>query len=167
MTFTHAAAPYAVTIQPDGWFELADWTPTASAAADALNCRLACPVAVSAQLTMWVDEVVRVAERFRSGSGGLRVTFTWPAGLRGAASVGSVGVERHGVAYVGPGGGVRVRAAWLRRSRPGGLVSGARERGRAGDGVALRRRNPLHGVEAAAYGRQDGGRPLQLSDERS
>ncbi|THA44653.1 DUF3846 domain-containing protein [Streptomyces sp. A1136] len=56
MTFTHAAAPYAVTIRPDGWFELADWTPTATAAADALNCRLARPVAVSAQLTMWVDE---------------------------------------------------------------------------------------------------------------
>ncbi|MFJ6722494.1 DUF3846 domain-containing protein [Streptomyces sp. NPDC091259] len=55
MTFTHAAAPYAVTIRPDGWFELADWSPTAMAA-DVLNCRLARPVVVSSQLTMWVDE---------------------------------------------------------------------------------------------------------------
>ncbi|MEU9039366.1 hypothetical protein AB0D45_31280 [Streptomyces sp. NPDC048352] len=27
---------------------------------------------------------VRVVDRFRSGSGGLRVTLAWPAGLRGA-----------------------------------------------------------------------------------
>ncbi|WP_329202681.1 MULTISPECIES: hypothetical protein [unclassified Streptomyces] len=46
---------------------------------------------------------VRVIDRFRSGAGGLRLTLAWPAGLRGAASVGSVGVERHAVAYAGPG----------------------------------------------------------------
>ncbi|WP_327364692.1 hypothetical protein [Streptomyces sp. NBC_01296] len=46
---------------------------------------------------------VRVIDRFRSGSGGLRLTLAWPAGLRGAASAGSIGLERHAVAYAGPG----------------------------------------------------------------
>ncbi|MEV6689498.1 DUF3846 domain-containing protein [Streptomyces sp. NPDC051130] len=55
MTSTQATAPYAVMVQPDGWFELADWTPT-TAVADALNCQLARPVVVSGELTMWVDE---------------------------------------------------------------------------------------------------------------
>ncbi|WP_328623188.1 hypothetical protein [Streptomyces sp. NBC_00354] len=62
---------------------------------------------------------VRVIERFRSGSGGLRVTLAWPAGLRGAAAEGPAGgVVRHGVAYCRPGGGMRVQAARLRRSCP-------------------------------------------------
>ncbi|WP_405812961.1 MULTISPECIES: hypothetical protein [unclassified Streptomyces] len=43
---------------------------------------------------------VRVIERFRSGSGGLRLTLAWPAGLRGTAASGPAGgVVRHGVAY--------------------------------------------------------------------
>ncbi|MFJ3728837.1 hypothetical protein ACIPYQ_40615 [Streptomyces sp. NPDC090045] len=47
---------------------------------------------------------VRVIERFRSGSGGLRVTLAWPAGLRGTAAPGPAGgVVRHGIAYAGPG----------------------------------------------------------------
>ncbi|MCX4545769.1 hypothetical protein [Streptomyces sp. NBC_01565] len=47
---------------------------------------------------------VRVIERFRSGSGGLRVTLAWPARLRGDASESSAGgVVRHGIAYAGPG----------------------------------------------------------------
>ncbi|MFD3472262.1 hypothetical protein ACFWWM_39295 [Streptomyces sp. NPDC058682] len=42
---------------------------------------------------------VRVIERFRSGSGGLRLTLAWPAGLRGTAASGPAGgVVRHGVA---------------------------------------------------------------------
>ncbi|MET9694836.1 hypothetical protein ABZY81_41710 [Streptomyces sp. NPDC006514] len=49
---------------------------------------------------------VRVIEQFRSGSGGLRVTLAWPAGLRGTAASGAAGgVIRHGVAYAGPGEG--------------------------------------------------------------
>ncbi|MFI5672716.1 hypothetical protein [Streptomyces sp. NPDC051704] len=49
---------------------------------------------------------VRVIERFRSGSGGLRLTLAWPAGLRGTAASGARGgLVRHGVAYVGPGEG--------------------------------------------------------------
>ncbi|MGW7194410.1 hypothetical protein, partial [Streptomyces sp. NPDC054838] len=72
-------------------------------------------------------------DRFRSGSGGLRPTLTWPAGrpagLRGAASAGSVGVERHAVAYAGPG-----EACACKRHDCGGvvarlLVSGARAGG--------------------------------------
>ncbi|WP_405419242.1 hypothetical protein [Streptomyces erythrochromogenes] len=47
---------------------------------------------------------VRVIDRFRSGSGGLRLTLAWPAGLRGTAAPGPAGgVVRHGVAYAGPG----------------------------------------------------------------
>ncbi|WP_328966170.1 hypothetical protein [Streptomyces virginiae] len=49
---------------------------------------------------------VRVIDRFRSGSGGLRLTLAWPAGLRGTAASGPAGgVVRHGVAYAGPGEG--------------------------------------------------------------
>ncbi|MFC9825227.1 hypothetical protein ACFWG6_29035 [Streptomyces erythrochromogenes] len=45
----------------------------------------------------------RVVDRFRSGSGGLRLTLAWPAGLRGTAATGPAGgVVRHGVAYAGP-----------------------------------------------------------------
>ncbi|TDU80696.1 hypothetical protein [Streptomyces sp. KS 21] len=45
---------------------------------------------------------VRVIERFRSGSGGLRVTLAWPAGLRGTAVEGPAGgVVRHGVPSAG------------------------------------------------------------------
>ncbi|MFJ9552097.1 hypothetical protein [Streptomyces erythrochromogenes] len=47
---------------------------------------------------------VRVIDRFRSGSGGLRLTLAWPAGLRGTAAPGPAGgVVRHGVAYAGSG----------------------------------------------------------------
>ncbi|MCX5009443.1 hypothetical protein OG765_00225 [Streptomyces sp. NBC_00555] len=41
---------------------------------------------------------VRVTDRFRSGSGGLRITLEWPARLRGTtAPTGGGGVVRHGV----------------------------------------------------------------------
>ncbi|MEU9087667.1 hypothetical protein [Streptomyces sp. NPDC048357] len=49
---------------------------------------------------------VRVIDRFRSGSGGLRLTLAWPASLRGTVGSGATGgVVRHGVAYTGPGDG--------------------------------------------------------------
>ncbi|KOU78125.1 MULTISPECIES: hypothetical protein [Streptomyces] len=45
-----------------------------------------------------------MTDRFRSGSGGLRLTLAWPAGLRGTAASGPAGgVVRHGIAYAGPG----------------------------------------------------------------
>ncbi|MFD9474977.1 DUF3846 domain-containing protein [Streptomyces goshikiensis] len=56
MTSTQAAAPYALMIQTDGWFELTDWTPTWTAAADSLSCQAVRPVALTGRLTMWVDE---------------------------------------------------------------------------------------------------------------
>lgn len=37
---------------------------------------------------------VRVSDRFRSGSGGLRVPPAWPARLRGTATTGAPGVVR-------------------------------------------------------------------------
>lgn len=62
---------------------------------------------------------VRVVERFRSGSGGLRVTLAWPAGLRGSASPvrPDGGVVRHGIPYAAPGEGCRCE-----RHDCGGLV---------------------------------------------
>ncbi|MET9323668.1 hypothetical protein ABZX75_26315 [Streptomyces sp. NPDC003038] len=48
---------------------------------------------------------VRVIDRFRSGSGGLRVTLAWPSGLRGTAEGSAAEVVRHGMAYAGPGEG--------------------------------------------------------------
>ncbi|MFD7399341.1 hypothetical protein ACFV60_30420 [Streptomyces virginiae] len=46
-------------------------------------------------------------DRFRSGSGGLRLTLACPtARLRGTAASGPAGgVVRHGIAYAGPGEG--------------------------------------------------------------
>ncbi|MEU9181848.1 hypothetical protein AB0C90_34440 [Streptomyces sp. NPDC048550] len=59
-----------------------------------------------------------VIDRFRSGTGGLRLTVTWPAGLRGTAASGPAGgVVRHGIAYAGPGEG-----CVCRRHDCGGVV---------------------------------------------
>ncbi|MBT2469549.1 hypothetical protein J7E97_17095 [Streptomyces sp. ISL-66] len=60
---------------------------------------------------------VRVIERFRSGSGGLRVTLAWPAGLRGTAEGTAGGVVRHGVPYASSAQGCACR-----RYDCGGLV---------------------------------------------
>ncbi|MER7338946.1 hypothetical protein ABT403_14040 [Streptomyces sp. NPDC000075] len=47
---------------------------------------------------------VRVIDRFRTGSGGLKVTLAWPAALRGTASDRQAGgVVRHGLACAGSG----------------------------------------------------------------
>ncbi|WP_331726152.1 DUF3846 domain-containing protein [Streptomyces sp. NBC_01276] len=55
MPTTKAVEPFALVIQPDGWFELADWSPTTTAAA-ALGCDLAHPVALTREITLWVDQ---------------------------------------------------------------------------------------------------------------
>ncbi|MCF3181387.1 hypothetical protein IPZ70_15775 [Streptomyces polychromogenes] len=47
---------------------------------------------------------VRLVEQFRSGSGHLRVTLAWPAGLRGTAAP-SGGVAHHAVLHAGAGAG--------------------------------------------------------------
>nr|WSW49864.1 hypothetical protein OG296_43395 [Streptomyces sp. NBC_01001] len=60
---------------------------------------------------------VRVIDRFRSGSGGLRLTLAWPAGLRGTAEGPAGGVVRHGVAYPDQG-----QACGCARHECGGVV---------------------------------------------
>ncbi|MFD0374589.1 hypothetical protein ACFVG7_04910, partial [Streptomyces sp. NPDC127112] len=60
---------------------------------------------------------VGVIDRFRSGSGGLRLTLAWPARLRGAAEGAAGGVVRHGVPYAGPAEGCACA-----RHECGGLV---------------------------------------------
>ncbi|MFF3726842.1 hypothetical protein ACFYYM_31250 [Streptomyces erythrochromogenes] len=65
-----------------------------------------------------VPGAVKVIDRSRSGSGDLRLTLAWPAGLRGTAGPGSAGgVVRHGVTYVGPG-----EACVCARHECGGVV---------------------------------------------
>ncbi|MFI1712674.1 hypothetical protein [Streptomyces litmocidini] len=50
-----------------------------------------------------VPDAVRVIDRFKAGSGGLRVTLAWPAHLRGTASPRTTGgVIRHGLPYTAP-----------------------------------------------------------------
>ncbi|MFE6713856.1 hypothetical protein [Streptomyces sp. NPDC057695] len=61
---------------------------------------------------------VRVTDRFRSGSGGLRVTLAWPAGLRGTADRRPRGgTVDHAVPYAAPG-----EACPCARQACGGLV---------------------------------------------
>ncbi|MFC8957833.1 hypothetical protein ACFT8P_35225 [Streptomyces sp. NPDC057101] len=61
---------------------------------------------------------VRVIDRFRSGSGGLRVTLAWPAGMRGtAARRASGGLVRHALPYSAPG-----EACRYGRHACGGLI---------------------------------------------
>ncbi|MFD0375672.1 hypothetical protein [Streptomyces sp. NPDC127112] len=58
--------------------------------------RLTAPLVVMAR--------VRLVDRFRSGSGGLRLTLAWPARLRGAVSERRAGgVLQHGRTYAAPG----------------------------------------------------------------
>ncbi|MER6257138.1 hypothetical protein ABT224_38010 [Streptomyces sp. NPDC001584] len=109
---------------------------------------------------------VRVIDRFRSGSGGLRLTLAWPAGLRGTAASGPAGgVVRHGIAYAGPGeacgcarhdcGGV-VPVSWC--AEHGGAVGPVLEWHPSG-GIRctdLSRARRLKPVGPRADGRQDG-----------
>lgn len=60
---------------------------------------------------------MRMAERRWPGSGGLHVTLSWPAVLRGAATEGSAGIARHGAPYVRPG-----QECACRRQACGGLI---------------------------------------------
>ncbi|MFK0204015.1 DUF3846 domain-containing protein [Streptomyces lavendulae] len=55
MPSTKAVEPFALVIQTDGWFELADWSPATTAAA-ALSCDLAHPVTITRNITLWVDQ---------------------------------------------------------------------------------------------------------------
>ncbi|MFJ3819256.1 hypothetical protein [Streptomyces sp. NPDC090056] len=77
--------------------------------------RLAAP----GTLPLAVSGGVRVIERFRSGSGGLRVTLAWPASLRGtAARRASGGLVRHAVPDTAPG----ETCQWCPQQVCGGLI---------------------------------------------
>ncbi|MFH9959640.1 hypothetical protein ACH4OX_36275 [Streptomyces roseolus] len=93
---------------PEGEDRLTGWTSdddtadtlAALAAADASVSRLTTPG--TAPLAIPGD--VRVIDRFRPGSGGLRVTLTWPSRLRGhAARTHAGGLVRHALPYAAPG----------------------------------------------------------------
>ncbi|MFE5724767.1 hypothetical protein [Streptomyces erythrochromogenes] len=86
-----------------GWSTDADADAIAALAAGEFGASLR-RLAAPGTGPLAVPEEVRVIDRFRSGSGGLRLTLAWPAGLRGTAPSGPAGgVVRHGIAYAGPG----------------------------------------------------------------
>ncbi|MEU8438695.1 hypothetical protein AB0F18_38605, partial [Streptomyces sp. NPDC029216] len=82
-----------------GWSTDADADALAELAAEHLGASVGRLTAPGTGPLAVLGEV-RVIERFRSGSGGLRVTLARPARVRGAASEGPAGgVVRHGVPY--------------------------------------------------------------------
>ncbi|MGW7064766.1 hypothetical protein ACWGHM_40615 [Streptomyces sp. NPDC054904] len=82
-----------------GWSTDADADTLAKLAAGELGASVRRLTAPGAGPLAVLGEV-RVVDRFRSGSGGLRVTLAWPSGLRGAAAEAAAGgVVRHGLAY--------------------------------------------------------------------
>lgn len=87
--------------QLSGWSTDADADALAELAAGAFGASVSRLTAPGTGPLAVLGEV-RVIERYRSGSGGLRVTLAWPAGLRGAAAEGTAGgVVRHAVPYAG------------------------------------------------------------------
>ncbi|MGW6244383.1 hypothetical protein [Streptomyces roseolus] len=68
-------------------------------AADSSVTRLTAP----GTTPLAVPGAVRVSDRSRPGTGGLRVTLTWPSSLRGhAAQTQAGGVVRHALPYTDP-----------------------------------------------------------------
>ncbi|MGA4946904.1 hypothetical protein [Streptomyces cinereoruber] len=66
---------------------------------------------------------VQVIDRFRSGSGALRLTLAWPAGLRGTAAPmtgtrPADGLVRHAVPHTAPG----AQCVCARQEACGGLI---------------------------------------------
>ncbi|MGW7139344.1 hypothetical protein [Streptomyces xanthophaeus] len=100
-----------------GWFTDADADALAELAAGELGASVRRLTAPGTGPLAVLGEV-RVIDRFRSGSGGLRVTLAWPAGLRGAAAEQAAGgVVRHGLAYADLG-----EACVCKRYDCGGVV---------------------------------------------
>ncbi|MFJ9551119.1 hypothetical protein [Streptomyces erythrochromogenes] len=86
-----------------GWSTDDDADAIAALAAGEFGASL-CRLTAPGTGPLAVPGEVRVIDRFRSGSGGLRLMLAWPAGLRGTAAPGPAGgVVRHGVAYAGGG----------------------------------------------------------------
>ncbi|MFE5680246.1 hypothetical protein ACFQ7B_35620 [Streptomyces erythrochromogenes] len=96
---------------PAGADELAGWFTDADADALAVLAAGESGASVRRLTTsgtgpLAVPGKVRVIERYRSGSGGLRLTLAWPAGLRGAAADRPTGgVVRHGLPHTAAGEG--------------------------------------------------------------
>ncbi|MFC7980149.1 hypothetical protein ACFUT3_33570 [Streptomyces cinereoruber] len=95
----------------DGEDRLSGWTTDTDADADALATLTATDTGASlrrltapATPPLAVPAGVRVIDRYRAGSGGLRVTLAWPAGLRGTADRRPRGgTVDHAVPYATPG----------------------------------------------------------------
>ncbi|MFE5713425.1 hypothetical protein ACFQ7J_21745 [Streptomyces sp. NPDC056501] len=103
--------------QLSGWTTDADADALAELTAGTFGASLR-RLAVPGADPLAVPGEVRVIDRFRTGSGGLKVTLGWPAALRGAASDRQAGgVVRHGLAYAGPG-----KACACKRHACGGVV---------------------------------------------
>ncbi|MGW4725444.1 hypothetical protein [Streptomyces sp. NPDC004291] len=97
---------------------LSGWTTDADALAatdtGASVRRLTAPVTPP----LAVPGGVRVIDRYRAGSGGLRVTLAWPAGMRGTADRRPRGgTVEHAVPYAAPG-----EACVCARQACGGLI---------------------------------------------
>ncbi|MFD4392626.1 hypothetical protein [Streptomyces sp. NPDC058495] len=83
-----------------GWMTDDDADALAVLAADSSIDRLTAP----GTPPLAVPGRVRVTDRFRPGSGGLRVTLAWPSRLRGHAAPDAVGgLLRHALPYAAPG----------------------------------------------------------------
>ncbi|MET9887185.1 hypothetical protein ABZZ20_29425 [Streptomyces sp. NPDC006430] len=103
--------------QLSGWTTDADADALAELTAGTFGASLR-RLTVPGAAPLAVPGEVRVVDRFRTGSGGLKVTLAWPAALRGAASDGQAGgVVHHGLAYAGPG-----EACACQRHDCGGIV---------------------------------------------
>lgn len=95
--------------QVSGWAAEDDADALAELAAGASGAAVR-RLTVSGRTALAVPGRVRAVDRFRPGSGGLRVTLAWPAGLRGAASTRPAGgVVQHGVVDSAPGEGCGCR----------------------------------------------------------
>ncbi|WP_432089584.1 hypothetical protein [Streptomyces sp. bgisy095] len=101
-----------------GWMadDDADVLAVLAADGDGLSVRR---LTAPATLPLAVPGRVRVIDRFRSGSGGLRVTLAWPAGLRGTADRRPRGgTVDHAVPHAAPGEACR----WCPQQVCGGLI---------------------------------------------
>ncbi|MFE1877684.1 hypothetical protein ACFW9N_43770 [Streptomyces sp. NPDC059496] len=103
--------------QLSGWTTDADADALAELTAGTFGASLR-RLTVPGAAPLAVPGEVRLIDRFRTGSGGLKVTLAWSAGLRGAASDRQAGgVVRHGLPYAGTG-----KACACQRHDCGGVV---------------------------------------------
>ncbi|MFE4660926.1 hypothetical protein ACFRFJ_30070 [Streptomyces hydrogenans] len=107
---------------PEGEDQLTGWTTDDEAdvlaeltTADCSVTRLTAP----GTDPLAVPGRVRLVDRFDPGTGGLRVTLTWPSSVRGhAAQTPAGGVVRHAIPYTAPGASCR----WCPSQDCGGII---------------------------------------------